>query len=85
MFECCTNEIWPAEQFLGSNQLTKISAEWFSEKVESRSGLDGNVICRTIVNESVEIISMVYGNNYRHSRDFWVLLCNNHSDWDGCF
>jgi len=67
MFECCTNEIWPAEQFLGSDQLTKISAEWFSEKVESRSGLDGNVICN------------------RHSRYFWVLLCNNHSDWDGCF
>jgi hypothetical protein len=70
---------------LGLDQLTKILAEWFSEKFESRSGLDGNVICSTIVNEGFEIILKVYGNNCRHPRDFWVLPCNNHSDWDGCF
>ena len=62
---------------LGSDQLIKISAEWFSEKAESRSGIDGIFICNTIVNEGFEIILMVYGNNCRNPRDFWVLSCNN--------
>jgi hypothetical protein len=73
MFECYTNESCQ----LGLDQLTKISAEWFSEKAESRSGIDGIFICNTIVNEGFEIILMVYGNNCRHPRDFWVLSCNN--------
>jgi hypothetical protein len=44
-----------------------------SEKVESRSCLDGNVIWSTIVNEHFEIIKLDYGNTCWHLRDHWVL------------